>query len=470
MNLQDYLHVFRKRWRVILLVLLLAIGVAAATVILSPKQYTSKIQFFVSTSGAGDNSALLQGSTFTQQRVKSYSKLLETPKVLSPVIAKTGLNMTPDQLANAITTTIPLDTVLIDVTVTDRSAQQSAIIAQAIGDQFPATVADLETVANTSTPSPVKVTVVRDASTDGLPVSPKPARDIALGAIIGLLLGVGAALLRDLLDTTIKGERELREITQDAVIGNIEFDTDAVSHPLIVQADPKSRRAEAFRSLRTNLRFVDAANHPRSLVVTSCVPAEGKTTTTTNLALTLAATGSRVCLVEGDLRRPKLPDYLGVEGSVGLTDVLIGRTEVVEVLQQFGDTSMWVLGAGAIPPNPSELLGSPIMERTIRDLESRFDYVLIDGPPLLPVTDSAILSTIVGGVIVLVGAGVVTKEQLKRGLASLEAVNGNVLGLVLNRLLRQGGEAYTYRYEADATADEKKSTKRRTAQRSGVSG
>jgi polysaccharide biosynthesis transport protein len=190
---------------------------------------------------------------------------------------------------------------------------------------------------------------------------------------------------------------------------------------------------------------VDAANHPASIVFTSSVPGEGKTTTAANLAITMAANGVRVCLVEGDLRRARLLEYLGMDGSVGLTNVLIGQAELGDVLQKFADTSVYVIGAGSVPPNPSELLGSTAMIETLRGLESRFDVVIIDSPPLLPVTDAAVLSSIAGGTVVVVGAGLADRDHLARSLQSLEAVNARVLGLVLNLLPAKGGDYYYYR-------------------------
>lgn len=469
MELQDYLRVLRKRWQIIALVTLLGVGAAALLTALSPKSFSAQTQFFVSTSGADNNGSLLSGNTFTQERVKSYAQLLVTPKVLGPVIDELKLDTTPDRLASRIAATVPLDTVLIEVTVTDSTPEQAAKIANAIGAKFPATILAIEQVS-AGQPSPVKVSVVREAQADLTPISPKPTRNIALGLVLGLLLGFGLALLRDILDTTIKGEHDLQGVTDKTIIGTIAFDSDAPDHPLIVQADPRSQRAEAFRSLRTNLRFVDAANHPRSIVLTSSLPGEGKSTTVANMALTMAASGQRVCIVEGDLRRPRLLDYMGLEGSVGLTDILIGRADLTDVLQQFGETSMWVLGAGAIPPNPSELLGSPIMANTLRELEARFDHVLIDAPPLLPVTDAAILTTIAGGALVVVGAGVVHKEHLRRALDALDAVNGNTLGLVLNRIPKgDGGHygGYQYEYAAESGRERAKDRGKRQATATG---
>jgi capsular exopolysaccharide synthesis family protein len=206
---------------------------------------------------------------------------------------------------------------------------------------------------------------------------------------------------------------------------------------------------------------VDAANHPRSVVVTSSTQGEGKSTTVANLALAMAEVGSRVCLVDADLRRPRLLNYMGLEGSIGLTDVLIYRADLSEVLQPFGQTTLTVMGAGQIPPNPSELLGSKTMIETLRELEARFDHVLIDTPPLLPVTDAAILSTLVGGAIVVVGAGIATREQLRKAMESIDAARGRTLGIVINRLPRTEASLYgEYRY-GYAQANQRTRRKRR---------
>ena len=426
---------------IIVAVTLVVLAGAAGATALSPKVYEATTQLFVSTSGSSDSSALLSGSNFTQERVVSYADVITTPTVLDPVIKTLQLNTTAATLGAQITATVPLNTVMIQVAVQNTNPRVAAGVADAVGKQFTSTVADLESVS-TGQSSPVKVTVVSAPTVPTTPVSPKPTRNLALGVVLGLLLGLGLALLRDLLDTTIKNEKDCAEVTDATVIGGIAFDPDAAKTPLLVQADPHSPRAEAFRTLRTNLRFVDAANHPRSIVFTSSVPNEGKTTTTANLAITMAAGGARICVVEGDLRRPRLLDYMGMDGSLGLTNVLIGQAELGDVLQQFAESNVYVLGSGSVPPNPSELLGSAAMIETLRELESRFDVVIIDTPPLLPVTDAAVLSTIAGGTVVVVGAGRVDRDHLARSLQSLETVKGRVLGLVLNLIPTKGTDRY----------------------------
>ena len=200
MDLMAYVQILRRRWRTLTAVALVVIGIAAALTLLTTPQYTSTTQFFVSTAGSQDSSQLAQGGTFTQQRVKSYSQLLKAPKLLDPVIAKTGVDVTVGTLADKITATTPPDTVLIDVTVTDASASQARDVAQAIAEVFPTVVAELERVSPKAD-SPVKVTLLRDPTVADSPVSPRPARNLALGLVLGLLLGFGAAVLKQLLDT-----------------------------------------------------------------------------------------------------------------------------------------------------------------------------------------------------------------------------------------------------------------------------
>lgn len=446
MDLRSYLRILRKRWKTVALTTLIVVLLAQAYSMLAPKQYSSSLQFFVSTADSSDPAQLAQGSTFSQARVTSYTQLVDAPVVLTPVMKKLHIDGTASDLAGSVTATVPSNTVLIDVTVTDKSAHRAQQIAAAIGNQFPKTAQDLERVSSKS-PSPVKVTVTKNAVINRSPVSPKPTRNLALGLILGLLLGFGLAVLRHTMDSKVRTKEDVEGLGEDlTIIGAIPFDGDAPKHPLLVQSDPHSSRAEAFRSLRTNLRFVSAASHPRTIVMTSSLAGEGKTTTTANLALVIADTGASVCLIEGDLRRPRLLEYLGMEGGVGLTDVLIDQVDLAAVLQPFGKRKLAVLGAGAVPPNPSELLQSEAMRETLATLSDQFDYVLIDAPPLLPVTDAAVLSTVADGAVLVVGSGLVTRDQVTTALGSLDAVGGQLLGITLNRIPRSGRVAGYYDY------------------------
>lgn len=463
MELQDYLNVARKRWRAIMLVMLAVVGVAAASSALATRVYESNIQFFVSTTGASDSGALLQGSTFTQQRVKSYAQLLTTPRILDQVAESTGAD--PEELEDNVIAANPPDTVLINVAVRDTAPEAAREIATAIAEVFPATIADLESPAGQET-SPVKVTLVKPAAMPESPVSPKPMRNIGLALFLGLLAGLAAGLVREILDRTVKSLEDLKVVTERPVLGVIAYDPESAKRPLIVEVDPRSPRAEAFRALRTNFTFVDAADHPTTILVTSSIAGEGKSTVTMNLALAMAQAGASVCLIEADLRRPRVLEYMGLDGSIGLTDALIGQANINDLVQQYGDTNLWVLGSGAIPPNPSELLGSTAMRAVLEDLAAQFDQVIIDAPPVLPVTDSVVLSTVVDGAIVVAGSGLVERDQLAHTMGALESVNGRVLGLVLNRAAEgTGGQyaKYSYQYalpEGEVTRGELRRSKR----------
>jgi capsular exopolysaccharide synthesis family protein len=181
-------------------------------------------------------------------------------------------------------------------------------------------------------------------------------------------------------------------------------------------------------------------------VISSSIPGEGKSTIAINLAVSLADSGSRVILVDADLRRPSIAEYVGIEGAVGLTTVLIGRAEVEDVVQPLGQTSLDLLPAGQIPPNPSELLGSMAMADLLEQLSGLYDMVLLDSPPLLPVTDAVVLSNLAGGAVVVVGADRIHRPQLLQSLESLETAGAHLFGIVMNKIARREAAAYAYGY------------------------
>lgn len=463
MELHDYLRALRRRWRWVALLLVLCVGGSIFATSLSTPIYRATAQLFISTTVHDNVTDLAQGNSFTLRQVTTYADMVTAPVVLEPVIAELGLDESPEQLASRVSTAVPKETVLIDIHVSGEDPAESAAIANAVAEQFTVTVAELERTGE-SGPSPVKASVIRPAREAISPVSPNPLRNLALGLSLGLMLGVAAAVAREALDTRVTGATDVLQVTDRPVIGGIAFDRDAARVPLRVDGDNYSPRAEAFRAARTNLQFINAAERPRLLLCTSSLPEEGKSTTVANLALTLAASGATVCAVEADLRRPGLLTYLRMEGGAGLTSVLIGAATLDDMLQPYGK-HLTVLGAGPIPPNPSELLGSPGMAALLDELRERFEYVLIDAPPLLPVTDAAVLSKMVDGTIVVVGAGVVRRNQLAQALATLEGVGAHVLGVLLNRLPASGLDTYSYYHQEYAHPAEKPPPPRRHAKR-----
>jgi succinoglycan biosynthesis transport protein ExoP len=445
LNLHDYWLVVRKRWGLMVFIVLLSVAGSSVVTFLATPMYLSTTKLFVSTQSTDNTADLLQGSSFTQQRVKSYADLVTSPSVLNPVVKQLGIHIQRDKLVSRITATVPLNEIIIQIDVLAEGPQRASTLANAIANSLTNVVSNIEQPVSGAA-SPVKLSIIQQGTIPLKPDSPKPLLNLALGLFIGLVLGIGLAVLRESLDTKIRSTNDLELLGQTNILGGIVFDPDFVKNPLIVHSHPKSRRAEAFRQLRTNIQFVEAAQGRKSIIVTSAVPSDGKSTTISNLAIAMAQSGKRVLLMDCDLRKPKLHKYLGLEGSVGLTNYLIGQASLEDVIQPWGKTTLHVLPAGKVPPNPSELLGSDAMTRLISGMEEHYDVVLIDTAPLLPVTDAAILATKTGGVVLVVSVGKTTKPQVKGALGHLSTVDSKVLGFVMNRIPTRGAEAYQYRY------------------------
>jgi capsular exopolysaccharide synthesis family protein len=357
--------------------------------------------------------------------------------VLQPVIRRLSLGTTAAELAGRVTATNPLATVLIDVTVSDASPTRAAAIANAISSQFPALVNVLEDPRH-QTSSPVKVSVTRAAVPPRAPVSPRRTLNLALGLLAGLGLGAGAAVLRDSLDRTVTGRSQASQLAGAPVLGTVANEPAVTQAPLIT-SDALTPRAEAFRQLRTNIRFLSVDQRVSSLVVTGSLEGEGKTTTAANIALALAQGGEHVILIDADLRRPTMADIFGLPAGIGLTSVLMGDVAVDGALQRWrDDLPLDVLPAGPLPPNPSELIGSARMAEVIRELTGRGATVVVDSPPLLPVTDATILARVTDGALLVTWAAHTRVDQFATAVEALRTAGAPILGVVLNRVPQRG--------------------------------
>lgn len=443
LNLQEYLRILRRNWIWIVALSLLGLLVSGAATVMIRPTYTANTKLFVAIQNSGSVQELQQGNTFSQARVQSYVKTVTTPAVLQPAIDSLGLDTTAETLATKIKASTDLNTVLINITVSDTSPVQAAAIAQAVGDSLIRAV-DLLEKPKSGGVSPVNLSVVAPAVAPTEPSSPNVKLNLLLGIVAGVGIGIAVALLRTSLDNRIRGEADLRRLTDVPILGGIAFDPTASDTPLLTHAAMRSSRAESFRQLRTNLQFANVAGKAKTILVTSSLPGEGKSSTATNLAIAMAQSGQTVCLVDADLRRPMVSEYLGLDQNAGLTTALVGSAEIEDLLQPWGDDALYVLTSGQIPPNPSELLGSASMANLIAQLEAAFDAVIIDTPPLLPVTDAAVLSRQVGGVVLVVGSQKVTSKDLEKSMDALNLVSANLLGVVMNRTPIKGPDAYGY--------------------------
>ena len=445
MNLRDFVKVLRSRWIVVCVTTLLALLTAVAVTLVTTPLYQASTRLFVSATSGASVSDLYQGNLYSQQRVLSYAELLRGETVAQRTIDKLGLPMSVNELRKKITVGVKPDTVLIDVKVLDESPVRARDIASALSDEFVVFVGELETPRAGARPD-ARVVVEQRASLPAKPVTPNPARNLAIGLALGAVMGVGLAVLRDTLDNTIKSQETLEEVTGVGVVGYIPNDKELRKKPTISFDTSTSPAAEAFRKLRTNLQFLAVDNPPRLIVITSSSPSEGKSTSAINLALALAEAEHNVVLIDGDMRRPRVAKYLGLVGEVGFSNVLSGGASLSEVLQTTRFPRLTVLAAGPIPPNPSELLGSLAAKSLLSELRTRYDYIIIDSSPLLAVTDGAILAASADGALVVAKFGETKREQLAHAIQMLNDVGASLLGALLTMMPARGSGSYSYNY------------------------
>ena len=442
MEVRKYLELFRRRWLSVLLVTLASVAIAGALTASQTPRYTATTRLFFSVEGGESASDLAQASTFIEQQMTSYAQVAISPLILDRVIAKLALSSSSSDLADTVTASAPADTAIMDISATDQSAEQAARIANLVGGEL------TSFVEGNSTPtrlrSGVRAITLAEALPPRSPSSPNAARNLGLGLLLGLLLGVGTGALRQALDTSISGERELQEFTGQAVLGVVPFDRAAQKHPVGTLREISGARSEAVRRLRTNLEFVGAPGETKSILVTSSIQNEGKTTTAINLALSFAEVGRRVVLVDADLRRPSIASLLKLDGAVGLTTVLTGQVGIDDAVQRWRETTMDVLTAGELPSNLSEILGTQAVSSLLRDLAVRYDAVVVDSPSLLSVTDAVILSKSVSGTLVVVDQDSTSRPKLLAALRTLTLVEANLLGVVINKIAPQNTSAFDY--------------------------
>jgi len=226
-------------------------------------------------------------------------------------------------------------------------------------------------------------------------------------------------------------------------------------------SDPKSIASEAYRVLRTNLQFSSFDKQIKTIVVTSSTPGEGKTTTIANLAITIAQSGAKVLLVDTDLRKPRIHNLFGLNNSKGITTLLAQHGELKDYIERVSVNNLDILKSGPIPPNPSELLGSNAMKNFIQKAKEDYDIILLDSAPVGAVTDAAVLSAILDGVIFVINSGKVDSEVVKRAKESLENVKANILGVVLNNITKQNqGGYYHYQYYGEEQTEEASKNKK----------
>ena len=440
---EQYWRALQEHWRIVVVAVLAGLVLAVGALFAVPKTYAAGVDAFVLPTGAAaDASAAYQGGLLSEQRVKSYVQLIQGGRVSELVISRLGLSMSPDDLTKKISVTTQTDTVILTISVADSSPQQALLIANTAADAFRTLVSELEQPPDARFPAATSVKIVAPARLADGPVAPSRLLYVLIGGTLGLLAGVVLALRRDARGRPVRSSDQLREILEVPAFGLV-LEQERAGNPLAA-LDRGSPDAEALRQVRTGLQFADVDHPQKVVVITSAREGEGKTTTACNIAVVLAAAGHSVLLVDADLRQHGASTLLEIEESVGLSTVLMGRIPIEEAVQTHA-AGFDVLASGPLPPNPSELAASESMAQALRRMRERYEYVIVDSAPLLPVTDTASLVGIADGTVLVARYGTTRDSDLRAAVATMDVVRASLWGSVLAVVPRRSAGARTYR-------------------------
>lgn len=436
-ELIDYLRVLRRRWLPVLLAVLVCAGAAYGLAARDTPMYSTSTRLLVSAGpaeGVGDE---LGNRTLSVSRAAAYATYASTRPAVAAAVKRAGY---PAGVSPQVRGSSDGETPFVTVTVSDSDPRRAAAVANAFSKTLLTVVADLDDAPQLKGQSLV---VLEPAGIPGSPVSPRPNRNAAIGAGLGLLVGLGIAFVTESLDRTFVDPDVLEHEAGLSVLGVVPAELEKVDLPTITH--PSSGRAEAYRNVRTNMQFTGPPGSLKRIIVTSATPGEGKTSVAVNVAVAMSRQGQSVVLVDADLRRPRVHAAFGLpDGTGGLAAYLLDDVPAADLLHPVDGGALMVLPAGRQVANPSELLGGARMTALLESLSQAFDVVLVDTPPVLPVTDALVLAVGATGVVVVVRLGETSRERVRRALASLRKLDVALLGLVANGAEATGDVAYGY--------------------------
>ncbi|MGY1779789.1 P-loop NTPase [Geodermatophilus sp. SYSU D01036] len=432
LDLTHFVRVLRRRWQLLALIVLASVLGAAAAAWLQTPTYQTTIVLVATTGPAPDTDA--GGTSQSQaaaQRALDLSRFAGTAPVVEEVVAEAadaaGL---PARTPIDVTASADGASPFLSITVTDSEAAW----AQAVANAYPAALPDaLEGIDPGVAGSAQQLTTLTPAPLPGAPTSPDRGLYLAMGLLLGLVLGVGLVVLREATDREIHDPEDMARALNLPVLGVVP--QREPKQPLPIRAAPNSPRAEAYRAVQASLAFARTDGPPRSLVVTSASSGEGVTTLAANVALALAGSGRRVVLVDANLRAPHLHELFGLPAGPGLAEVLAGQSTVAAALRDVSGTPLRVLPAGPPDAHQLEMLTGPRTPEVLQALLADCDVLVLDTPPVLPVADALFLAAHSAGVLLVARVGVATKDRLRRARDAVRTVQAPLVGLVVN-----GGE------------------------------
>lgn len=438
MTIADLLQIVRKHLASAIISFVVVFAAVAAVTFIMPPKYTATAEVFATYAGqSGETQTandMSSGANYLNIQIKTYPELVKTEAVLQPVIKDLGLDMTTTDLAGVVTATNPTNTFMVDISAEVGDPQQAADIANSVAKNLSDQISS-DLYNSSSSGSPIKLTVVQKAQTPTGQSSPNIPLYLAVGLILGLIVGIGVALLKDILNTKVDSTDDVRELTHASSLGTVPQAAILDDSRPVVVAQPAGSEAEEFRRIRTNLSFLTTTatqGHGRLLVITSTDPSEGKTTVSSNVAVALAEEGKSVLLVDADLRHPSVAHKLGIEGHVGLSHVLSRQASPADVIQKYWKPNLHIMPAGKRPANASILLNSDLMKEMVEQALTQYDYVIIDTAPLSVASDATVFGRMAGGLVLVTGKGIVEKKELRSTATALQTAEVPILGFIFN--------------------------------------
>lgn len=423
----------KKRWFVVLIAAFLA-GVAAfgLSAMVAPV-YQSGASMFFSLRDGSSGSDINQGLTYTQNQMLSYAELATTSAVLDGAVKKLDGELTEQELRRSVNVTTPQNTVILEITVQTTDRDLSSRAANAVAQSLLNVVAEVAPRDTAGEPT-VVARVTQPAEPAAFQSSPNKAKNAVLGAFVGGGFSLLYLFITVVFDTRIRSVATLKSLTDQPLLGTAERTPRSSDQRPVTIRLPRGSATEKYRQIRAALRFTSVTRELRTIAVTSSIPEEGKTVTSLNLALTLAEGTQRVLLIDADLRRPRIATYLGLEPTIGVTTVVVNGLPLSEAAQRFAHTNMDVLTAGAIPPNPSEILDSRQMRELLAEAKKSYDVVIVDTAPVSSVSDAALIAQGVDSTVIVIDSTKLRQAQLEQTTDTLRAAGAHISGLILNRV------------------------------------
>ncbi|WP_278276561.1 polysaccharide biosynthesis tyrosine autokinase [Anaerobranca gottschalkii] len=387
----------------------------------------------------GDKDIQYNDVLLNQRLVKTYSEIASSRTIADEVIRNLNLNMSYGEFSGKVQVTSIRDTEVIEIKVQDTNPQLAARIANELSEVFIRRIHEFIKKEN--------VQILDYAVIPTNPIKPRPMLNITIAFVLGVMIGVGLVFLLEYLDNSVKGPDDVEKRLNLPVLGAVPLmEGNENQLKLITMKDPKSPISEAYRMLRTNIQFSNLDNELKTILVTSSGPAEGKSTSISNLAVTMVNMGHKVLLIDADLRKPQIHKIFNLDNDAGMTNILMGE-KIENVVHSISGMKLDIITTGPIPPNPSEILGSKAMKNFIEQCKEKYDIILIDSPPVAVVTDAAVLSKITDGTLFVVAAGQTTMDIAMKAKDMLDKVQAKVIGVLVNKVnIERKKYQYYYSY------------------------